>query len=70
MLIDHGASVLAVAHRLGHSDPAITLRNYGHLFAGVQEALTDQLDELARAPLAEPSVVAIEQQRRTQTEAS
>lgn len=31
-----GGSALAVAHRLGHSDLALTLRNYGHLFEGVQ----------------------------------
>jgi len=44
LLIDLGGNPLAVAQRLGHSDPAMTLRIYGHLFEGVQEHLTDQLD--------------------------
>jgi integrase len=48
-LIDDGASALAVAQRLGHADPAITLRVYGHLFEGVQEALTDRLEERRKA---------------------
>jgi integrase len=46
LLIELGASPLAVAQRLGHTDPAMTLRVYGHLFEGVQERLTDQLDSL------------------------
>ena len=46
MLIDLGANVLAVAQRMGHSDPSVTLREYGHLFAGVQEELSRQLDDL------------------------
>jgi integrase len=44
-LIDDGANPLAVAQRLGHTDPAMTLRVYGHLFDGAQEALTDRLEE-------------------------
>ncbi|MDQ2727351.1 MAG: site-specific integrase [Actinomycetota bacterium] len=46
MLIDLGANVLAVAQRMGHSDPSVTLREYGHLFEGVQERLSEQLDHL------------------------
>lgn len=46
MLIDLGANVLAVAQRMGHSDPSVTLREYGHLFQGVQEQLSAKLDEL------------------------
>ena len=49
ILIDDGANVLAVAQRLGHSDPAVTLRVYGHLFEGVQEELTDRLDRRRQA---------------------
>lgn len=49
LLIEQGASPLAVAHRLGHADPSVTLRVYSHLLKGVQEALTAKLDELARA---------------------
>lgn len=37
---------MAVAQRMGHADPAVTLRECGHLFEGVQERLTEQLDEL------------------------
>jgi integrase len=46
LLIDLGASPLAVAHQMGHSDPAVTLRNYGHLFEGAQAKLAEQLDAL------------------------
>jgi integrase len=49
MLIDLGANVLAVAQRTGHSDPSVTLREYGHLFEGVQEDLSEQLDRLRAA---------------------
>jgi hypothetical protein len=31
---------------MGHSDPAVTLRVYGHLIAGIQEDLTARLDTL------------------------
>ena len=44
LLIDDGANVLAVAERMGHADPGVTLRVYGHLFEGVQQELTDRLD--------------------------
>lgn len=64
LLIDQGANVAAVAHRLGHADPAMTLRVYTHLFEGVQEELTDALDVMARAPREEPSVVALESTKR------
>ncbi len=30
LLIDRGANVLALAQRMGHSDPTVTLRVYGH----------------------------------------
>jgi integrase len=46
LLIDLGANLLAVAQRMGHSDPVVTLREYGHLFEGVQDHLSAQLDEL------------------------
>jgi len=69
LLIDRGANVLAVAQRMGHSDPSITLRVYGHLFAGVQESLTAELDELRKATeppaLERGTVVPIDQRRRT-----
>ncbi len=55
LLIDQGANVLAVAQRMGHSDPAVTLRVYGHLFTGAQEELTERLDTLRRTTLAASS---------------
>jgi integrase len=48
MLIDMGVNPLVVAQRMGHSDPSVTLREYGHLFEGVQERVSEQLDELQR----------------------
>jgi integrase len=49
LLIHDGANVLAVAQRMGHTDPGVTLRVYGHLFEGVQEELTERLDLRRRA---------------------
>lgn len=59
LLIDNGANVLAVAQRMGHTDPSLTLRVYGHLFEGVQKELTDALDRqrAARSPAATSTVV-------------
>ena len=48
-LKDDGANVLAVAQRMGHTDPSVTLRVYGHLFEGVQQELTDRLDRRRQA---------------------
>ena len=55
MLIELGASPLAVAQRMGHSDPAVTLRNYGHLFDGAQAKLSEQLDALHAATAVPPA---------------
>jgi integrase len=49
LLIDDGANVLAIAQRMGHTDPGVTLRVYGHLFDGVQEELTARLDRRRRS---------------------
>jgi hypothetical protein len=56
-----------VAHRMGHTDPAVTLRVYGHLFDGAQEKLTDQLDELRELtkPSAGATVVDLGERRRS-----
>jgi integrase len=54
MLIDMGVNPLVVAQRMGHSDPSVTLREYGHLFEGVQERVSEQLDELRRRAAAQP----------------
>ena len=66
LLIDLGASPLAVAQRMGHSDPAVTLRNYGHLYEGAQAKLSEQLDALYAAtavPPAEASVIDLAERR-------
>jgi hypothetical protein len=34
---------------MGHSDPAMTLRLYGHLFEGTQLQLSEKIDELRAA---------------------
>ncbi|MGA8725374.1 MAG: tyrosine-type recombinase/integrase [Acidimicrobiales bacterium] len=54
MLFDSGANVLAVAQRMGHSDPAITLRQYGHLIEGAQRELTEQLEKRRQTRAASP----------------
>jgi integrase len=65
LLIDLGANPLEVAHRMGHTDPAVTLRVYGHLFDGAQENLTKQLDELRErtAAPADATVVSLDERR-------
>jgi integrase len=68
LLIDRGANVLAVAQRMGHSDPTVTLRVYGHLFDGVQETLTAELDQLRRdseSTLGDGAVVNMRPRRRS-----
>jgi integrase len=45
-MIDLGVNLLALAQRMGHSDPAMTLRLYGHLFEGAQVELSQRIDEL------------------------
>jgi integrase len=59
LLIDLGANVLAVSQRMGHSDPAITLREYGHLFEGTQEKLSEQLDDLRQSTSGSPTEAAV-----------
>ena len=44
LLIHLNANVLEVAQRMGHTDAAVTLRQYGHLFEGTQAALTEKLE--------------------------
>ena len=69
LLIDDGANVLAVAQRMGHTDPSVTLRVYGHLFEGVQEELTDRLDRRRQSVsrTAEPSSASVLELRRRET---
>ena len=49
VMIDLGVNLLALAQRMGHSDPAMTLRLYGHLFEGTQVQLSQKIDELRAA---------------------
>ncbi len=72
LLIDDGANVLAVAQRMGHSDPSVTLRVYGHLFEGVQQELTDRLDRRRQSVsrTAEPSSAPVVELRRRKAERS
>jgi integrase len=63
LLIDQGANVVAVAQRLGHTDPAMTLRVYAHLFEGLQEQLTDALDALVQSTAATPELVSLDNRR-------
>jgi integrase len=49
VMIDLGVNLLALAQRMGHSDPAMTLRLYGHLFEGTQVQLSEKIDELRAA---------------------
>jgi integrase len=67
LLIEQGANLLAIAQRMGHTDPAVTLRVYGHLFAGVQEDLTRRLEDLRHVgpTPAGGDVVQISQVRRS-----
>jgi integrase len=46
VMIDLGVNLLALAQRMGHSDPAMTLRLYGHLFEGAQAELSEKIDKL------------------------
>jgi integrase len=51
VLIDLGVNLLALAQRMGHSDPAMTLRLYGHLFEGAQVQLSEKIDALREATM-------------------
>jgi hypothetical protein len=58
VMIDLGVNLLALAQRMGHSDPAMTLRLYGHLFEGAQIQLSEKIDELRAASMpTEASVI-------------
>lgn len=44
LLIHRGANILLVARQLGHTDPSMTLKVYGHLYPSHEAALADALD--------------------------
>jgi len=48
LLIAQGAHPKAIMERLGHSSIQVTLDRYGHLFPGLDEALTDGLEATYR----------------------
>lgn len=48
LLIAEGAHPRAIMERLGHSSVTVSLDVYGHLFASIDESLTDALDRLYR----------------------
>jgi integrase len=65
VLIDLGVNLLALAQRMGHSDPAMTLRLYGHLFEGAQVELSEKIDALRESTKpTDAFVVPISQGRR------
>ena len=64
VLIDLGVNLLALAQRMGHTDPAMTLRLYGHLFEGAQVQLSEKIDALRAATMpTEGTVVPISRAR-------
>jgi hypothetical protein len=54
LLIELSAHPTAIQERLGHSDIAVRLNVYGHLFLSLQEALTERLDEVYERAVAAP----------------
>ncbi|OWK34233.1 tyrosine-type recombinase/integrase [Fimbriiglobus ruber] len=51
LLMSSGANVLSVARRLGHSDPSMVLRVYGHALQNDQIRLTDAFLGMYNAPV-------------------
>jgi integrase len=54
-LIELGAHPKAIQERLGHSSITVTMDVYGHLFPALNEALTDQLDDVFSTARSQPS---------------
>jgi integrase len=54
LLIELGAHPKAIQERLGHSSITVTMDVYG-LFPALNEALTDQLDDVFSTARAQPS---------------
>ncbi len=50
-LLELGVHPKVVSERLGHSDPALTLRVYSHVMANIQEEAAQQTDELLRGAI-------------------
>lgn len=61
MLIAHGVDIATVAEILGHTDPAFTLRTYGHSIAERKREAVNLLDAAfsARQPASSPPETAL-----------
>jgi integrase len=49
LLIEKGAHIKAVADRLGHSSPVVTMKTYAHVLPSLEASLTDGLEETFQA---------------------
>lgn len=49
LMIGQGAPIKAVADRLGHSSPVVTLNTYAHILPCVEDQINDRLDTSFRA---------------------
>jgi integrase len=58
LLIAGGASPVAVAHRLGHRNPAETLQTYAHLWPDDDERMRDTADGVVLLPRSEDDLAA------------
>lgn len=70
VLLSRGESILVVARRLGHSNPATTLKIYAHMMPGDQERAAavwgDVLDEISAKSQSHASPTAAENPAETQ----
>ncbi len=57
MMLTNGASLRAVADRLGHEDVSMTLKHYAHCLPGEQGTLADLASRLLDSPTAVPQDV-------------
>jgi len=53
LMIDQGANMLSLQRRMGHTDIHTTLALYGHLFPETDDLLTQRLDDLRGAYVAQ-----------------
>jgi integrase len=50
LLLSQGQSLRAVSQRLGHANPAMTLKRYAHVLPGDDKALSAGMERLVGAP--------------------
>ena len=65
-MIEAGEQPLTIAKRLGHTSVRVILDTYGHLFAGMDKAAAERLDEKSRTRRAPSQIVDIGKVRKTQ----